>query len=330
VIAPEIEPDVALPKVWALHDGKIGIINQVVGVAEAVGLPFVSLKLDIKLPWRHVSPTFWPNPTRILAQSGLRPPWPSLVISCGHSGVGPALAIRAANQGRSFIVQVQDPRLARDRFDLMLIPEHDRARGANVLVTRGAVHRVTPAKLREAAERMSPALAALPHPRLAVLIGGNNKVYRLTPERMDALATQLATLCRRDGAALLVTPSRRTGAEGERILRDRLAGLPATIWDGSGENPYFAYLGLADAVLVTEDSVSMVTEASATGKPIYILGLEGGSTKFRRFHKVMADAGITRPFRGVLENWQYEPPADTQHAALELERRMRERGLWPS
>src|SRR3546814_15726728 len=79
----------------------------------------------------------------------------------------------------------------------------------------------------------------------------------------------------------MVTPSRRTGPDNEAILRARLAGLPAEIWDGEGENPYFAYLGLADAILVTADSVNMVCEAASTGKPVYVIALDGSSDKFR-------------------------------------------------
>ena len=81
-------------------------------------------------------------------------------------------------------------------------------------------------------------------------------------------------------------------------MQNRLAGLPASIWDGTGDNPYFAYLALADAVLVTADSVSMISEAAATGKPVHVLDLDGGSAKFSRFHQLMQHAGITRPFAG--------------------------------
>src|SRR5262249_51919797 len=146
--------------------------------------------------------------------------------------------------------------------------------------------------------------------------------YRLGLDRLAALADQLASLARRHGAGLLVTPSRRTGAAGERILRERLAEVPAYIWDGSGENPYFAMLALADAVIVTEDSVSMVTEAASTGKPVHVVPLEGGSRKFLQFHRLMREAGVTRPFAGTLESWRYEPPNDTARAAAEIHRRL--------
>ncbi len=155
-----------------------------------------------------------------------------------------------------------------------------------------------------------------------MLIGGQNRVYKLPLPRLAEIADQLAELSRREGVGLLVTPSRRTGAEGERILRERLAGVPATIWDGTGENPYFAFLALADAVIVTEDSVSMVTEAASTGKPVHVIELEGGSRKFDNFHRLMREAGVTRPFAGALEAWHYDPPNDTARAAAAVRRLM--------
>ncbi|MGB8839782.1 MAG: mitochondrial fission ELM1 family protein, partial [Aliidongia sp.] len=238
-----------------------------------------------------------------------------------------ALAVRDAANGGCLAVQIQDPKIAPRHFDLMLIPEHDKVRGPNVMVTRGAVHRVTAAKLAEAADHWRPLLAHLPTPRVAVLIGGNG-AYKLTAERMAALCATLATLAR-NGAGLMVTPSRRTGAAAERMLKEALAGLPAEIWDGTGDNPYFGYLALADHVVATADSVSMITEASATGKPVHILQLPGGSAKFARFHAAMAAAGITRHFAGRLDDWSYPRRDDTAEAGARIRRMMEERGLWP-
>jgi uncharacterized protein len=203
----------------------------------------------------------------------------------------------------------------------MVAPAHDPARGDNVFRTLGAVHRVTASRLAEGARCLAPRLAALPRPLVAVLLGGDNRVYRLTPRRFAAFADQLAALARQ-GFGIAVTPSRRTGAANEQLLRERLAGLPAFIWDGTGDNPYFGLLGLADAVLVTADSVSMVSEAAATGKPVYIVDVDGGSEKFARFHGALREAGITRPFAGTIERWSYAPPDDTARAAAEIRRRL--------
>jgi mitochondrial fission protein ELM1 len=105
-------------------------------------------------------------------------------------------------------------------------------------------------------------------------------------------------------------------------MRDVLAGLPGMIWDDRGDNPYAAFLGLADAVLVTEDSTNLATDAAATGKPVHVLPMPGrGSDKFRRFHAELARRGVARPFRGALESWTYPPLAETDRAARELLRR---------
>src|SRR3546814_9290061 len=80
------------------------------------------------------------------------------------------------------------------------------------------------------------------------------------------------------------TPSRRTGRRNEEILRRGRAGLPAEIWDGDGENPYFGILALADHVVVTGDSVNMVSEAASTGKPVHVVHLQGSSAKRSEEH----------------------------------------------
>jgi hypothetical protein len=150
-----------------------------------------------------------------------------------------------------------------------------------------------------------------------VLIGGSNNRYRLTAERMRVLADQLAALAK-GGAGLMITPSRRTEPEAARILAEALAGLPADIWDGAGDNPYFGLLGLADAVLVTRDSVSMTSEATFTGKPVQVIDLDGRSRRIELFHAHMERQGYTRRFAGTLERWSYMPPDDTAMAAARI------------
>ena len=311
------------PTIWVLHDGKIGMANQVRGLAEALGWPFTEKQLQIRAPWRFLPPSLWLAPARAIDPVGARlePPWPDIVIACGRNTVAPARLVKRASGGRSFWVQVQDPRFARSEVDLIVAPRHDPAPGENVFRTLGAVHRVTAAKLTADAARFAPVFAALPRPLVAVLIGGDNSVYRLTEQSFGALCDRLVALAK-SGVGLAITPSRRTGDTQRALLQKRLAGLPAFIWDGSGENPYFAMLGSADTIVVTADSVSMISEAAATGKPVHIVELEGGSEKFARFHQTMRAAGITRPFNGTLADWHYAPLDDTARAAAEIRRRL--------
>ena len=293
--------------------------SQVLGLAEATGFHLIEKRLAIRLPWAVLPPRLWLMPLHAAGHRGeqLTPPWPDLVVACGRNAAMPALAIKQASGGNTLVAQIQNPGVGQNEFDLFVVPEHDHIPAAKVIVTMGAVHRVTQARL--AAERgRFPALAAMPHPILSVLIGGTNKAYSLSRRRLSEIAESIAVILHRTGGSALVTPSRRTGDGGLSLLRDRLRGLSASIWDGTGENPYFAYLALADAFLVTADSVSMISEAAATGKPVHILSLDGGNAKFARFHAAMQAAGITRPFAGSIESWSYPIPDDTARAGAAL------------
>jgi uncharacterized protein len=313
------KPSDPSPIAWVLHDGKAGMASQALGLAEATGFRFIEKRLDIRFPWACLPPQLWFMPLRAAAGSGatLAPPWPDLVIGCGRNTVRPGLAIRRASGGRTVAAQIQYPGVGHAEFDLLVVPEHDHLTGPRVVLTQGAVHRVTKARL--AAERLRfPALAQLPRPILSVLIGGTSKAYRLTMRRLGEIAEALVAILRTDGGSVLLTASRRTGEPALALLRQRLAGLSATIWDGAGENPYYAYLALADALLVTADSISMISEAAATGKPVHVLGLDGGNAKLARFHRAMQEAGITRPFSGRIESWSYPVPDDTARAGAAL------------
>ena len=137
------------------------------------------------------------------------------------------------------------------------------------------------------------------------------------------LAKQLAAAAKAHSASLLITPSRRTGEDNLRIFERELAGVPHFLWDGQGDNPYFGMLGLADFIVVTADSVNMVSEAASTGKPVYVFDLPGGSEKFARFHRGLQDDGVTRPFTGVLEPYRYRPLDDMGAVAAKVKALLR-------
>lgn len=314
---------------WVVTDGKPGMENQCLGLAEELRVEPVVKRVVLRSPWRELGP-FFRLGGRFAADSRgdpIAPPWPDLLIGSGRQSIIPSLVARRCSRGRTFTVQIQDPVISPRHFDLVIVPRHDRVRGSNVLVTLGALHRVTAERITEAANRATPRLAHLPRPLVAVLIGGSNAAYRLTPTVMGDLAEQLERMARRNRAGLLITCSRRTGSDNEAILRARVRDLPGEMWDGTGENPYFAYLGLADAIVVTADSVSMVSEACSTGKPVYVVDLEGGSGKFQAFHETLHDDGFTRPFSGTIDSWHYPPLADTAQVAAEVRRLLRDKQL---
>ncbi|MDX1711409.1 MAG: mitochondrial fission ELM1 family protein [Rhodovibrionaceae bacterium] len=313
---------------WIVSDGKAGIEGPCLGLAEALGVEPEVKRIDVRAPWRWLPPNLWPAALSAPGPAGdrLSPPWPDLVIANGRKAMAPAAAIRRASGGRAFVVVLQAPQMRLDAFDLVIAPKHDRLEGANVFSVQGSITRIRPETLSEEAERFAGELKPLPRPRVAVLIGGTSKVHRMDMESACNLAEGLARMAREEGCGLMITASRRTGKEAFALIREALADLPAVLWDGTGPNPYFAYLGAADAIVVTEDSVNMVSEAATTGKPVLVAALSGGSAKFRRFHADMAAAGITRPFHGRLDEWSYTPLDEAGRAAAEVARRLAQRG----
>ncbi len=316
--------------VWAVTEGHIGTENQARGVAEALigaGAGTIVVKrIAVRAPWRWLPPSLWPVPLTALGGEGdtLEPPWPDVLVSCGRRAAVPNLAVRKRSGGAILSVHIQRPYMPSDRFDLVVVPRHDNLHGANVHVTRAAVHRVTAERLakgrRDAVDRADPARHAV-----TVLIGGSNRRHRFTEEIAARFGESLAGLCRRRPIDLRLTPSRRTNPAIVRILAERLAGTGAEIWDGSGDNPYFAWLAVADTIVVTWDSVSMTSEALATGKPVYVLPLEGVSRRIDRFHAGLQADGYTRVFDGALDCWTYDPPDDTAAAADAIRARLQAR-----
>jgi mitochondrial fission protein ELM1 len=286
--------------------------SQCVGLAEALGLKPIVKRVSLRAPWRQLTPYMRIGGNAQFADGSdpLVPPWPDLLIATGRHSVAASLLVRKLSRGETKTVQLQDPVIARSNFDLVVVPRHDQLSGANVVSTRGALHRITPAVLREGAERLTPRIAGLRPPYVGVLIGGSNAAYKLGPEEMAPMARQLAVCARDMNASLLITPSRRTSPEALRVLRNELVQIPHFLWDGEGNNPYFGILGLADCLVVTCDSVNMVSEAASTGKPVYVVDLPGGSKKFGRFHRAMREDGITRTFAGKLESYSYVPLDD--------------------
>lgn len=315
--------------IWAMSDGRAGIEAQAIGLSEAVArlrkaevtVKRIAWKGKLgRLPWwLNLTPRRWLTP-----DSDFGPPWPDILIAAGRATLPLAIRIKKWSGGKTFVVQIQDPRVPAKFFDLVIPPNHDRLKGDNVVSIIGAPHRVTEKKLADEYRRFAKAIDPLPHPRAAVLIGGRSRAFDLTPERAAAIANQIQQALEQDGGSVLLTFSRRTPAQARALLTARLKHLPGVIWDGEGDNPYFAFLAGADYILVTEDSANMATEAASTGKPVFILKMDGQSLKFRLFHEELERHGAARPFGGAFHGWTYEPLAETDRAAAEVLARMDE------
>jgi mitochondrial fission protein ELM1 len=311
--------------VWIISDGKAGHELQMLGVAQALGAETQVKRVSptglfkLAAPWGPVAPS-----ARFgKARSAFSPPWPDIALATGRLTTPYIRALKRKAGLRTFTVILLDPKVSAATADLFWVPEHDTRRGANVMTTLTSPHRYSPARIAELRQTVPPVIAALPTPRIAVLIGGPNGVYTYSDADIRRLADALGSLAA-SGAGLMITPSRRTPPALLAAIEGATHGARRILWDGTGDNPYPDFLAHADAFLVTADSVNMAGEAAATGKPIHIFTPSGGSPKFARFHAALERCGATRPLteRGCSENWTYTPLDSARVIADEIVRRM--------
>ena len=326
-------------KIWILSDGRMGMRAQCLGLGQALtdhlDLKYPIYDLKISLPrllawlppfWLHK--IFWISGgmplTRfmsfisLLSEHAQKPThYPDIVISCGRRTIVPTLLLAhaAKKQGHACrTIYLQDPRYGYTDFDLILPPEHDVARNPslqakNVIPTKGAIHRINDTVLAQAKETFSTMFKHVQSgPNIALLLGGPNKGYRFP----DNLATQwghmLGKYAHDNEARLLMTASRRTPQSAFLALTTacQAQAKNSYIWDNISPNPYLGMLAWADAIILTNDSINMISEACATGKPVFMLSLEGHYPKFEIFYQNLSQLGLITPITETLpipQNW---------------------------
>lgn len=292
--------------IWVLTDDRPGNVNQALGVAESLGLPFKIKRVGYNA-FVHL-----PNILRGASGIGiekksfeqLQAPWPKLVISAGRRSAPLLRYIKKQSQGQTRIVQLMRPDAGYKDFDLIAVPYHDKVKMApNILRTLGSPHKFSADKIKDAAEYWKPKFMHLPRPWLGVMIGGAVKHGKMTVQHAKELIEPIVTAAQSKGGSLLITTSRRTPEDVIEFIESKLK-LPhyMHVWGGQQENPYSGFLALSSVLIVTGDSMSMCSEACATGKPVYIFSSDDFTKpKHRRFHNQLYRDGYAKPHAEFLD-----------------------------
>ena len=266
------------PRVWAVASYRAGENSQISGLANRLGSEVVIKRL-------HYNAGAGPlGLFRTISCRGidttrsdvLAPPWPDVVISAGLKNEPVCRWIEARSGGRTRLVFLGRTWARRDVFDLVVTtPQYRLAQEPNVLHNLMTQHGVTPARLAAERDRWRAKCSTLPQPILGVLVGGDSGPFVLGRRAARRLAQMINTMVRARGGSAIVTTSSRTRGEVADVLETALT-VPASLHryrPNDPDNPYFGILALADAFVVTSDSVAMLSEAAATGRPVHIFDL---------------------------------------------------------
>jgi hypothetical protein len=283
------------PTVWVLKCHRVGDHGQSLALAQALGWPFIVKETSFH--WYELF--FALASCATLAglnrrrSSPLVPPWPDLVIVAGRPNETPAKWIRKQSGGRARIVVIGRYWTPPNELDFVVTtPQFRLPENANVLHNSFPLHPVTSTALAEAREIWTPRLAGSCPPYVTVLVGGSSGPYVFSRESARRLGREASALARSLNATLLVSTSARTTRRAMKVLESAI-DVPCLFYrwrQGDPDNPYLGFLALADAVIVTGDSMSMLAEACSTGRPVYVFEFGGGPAAMRgprsRNHKV--------------------------------------------
>jgi mitochondrial fission protein ELM1 len=319
-------------QICSLSDGNAGNVRQVDALARALAAghsaddpplgPIHRLTLQPRLPWRLFAPRRLGNAEHAfgtdLAELLLAPP--TVAIGCGRQA---ALATRLLRERGSRAVQILNPRIDPSHWDVVIAPQHDRLRGANVISTLGSLHPINDDWLAAARQRFAH-FADLPSPRTAVLLGGKTRHARFDRMAFEVLASKLEVALACNGGSVMLTTSRRTDRELRGVLAHRYDDTPGFVWRGAkdGENPYDGLLAWADRIVCSPDSVNMITEACATRVPVFVFDPSRVRGRPRAFLDALLASGRIRAMDPQLAPFDVEPLRETARVAAEVRERL--------
>lgn len=287
------------PVVWVLLSPRAGDNTQLLALANRLAAGFIAKRFvfhGLESPFRIVLGATLKGLAHG-AGNALNGTAPDVLLVAGRPNEAVAFWIKHHLNPDVKIVYVGSPWADFAKFDLVITtPQYRLPRLPNILQNDLPLHDVLPERLAEAASQWSEEIDRLPKPRTALLVGGRSGPYLFGPQSAARLATLASARANAQGGSLLVTTSARTLPAATKALFEAIA-VPSHrfAWRPDTPNPFHAYLGLADEFVVTADSVSMLTEACATGKPVFLFDTETGRRSMRAEENRMEKTGKMPP-----------------------------------
>ena len=297
-----------------LTQGMHGMISQVEGLAKALDIDFTHHKVELNHFWKLIPPNLSPISQSIFKK--INHDDFDVIISCGRKSVIPSIYLKNTANKKVFNIHIQDPKVNLNHFDFIVAPKHDAIEGKNVINTKGAIHYLTENEISENKDYLSSFIKKDERKIWALIMGGPTKYYDYSTKNMKHIFTALYKLLKKHNFQLVVIPSMRTPINTIHYARE-FFGENHTVIEDVDKKAYLSALAIAENIVVTCDSSSMISEAALTGKPIYIASIlpKKNDKRFQRFRNLFRELNIIRNLGEEVEIWSYEKLDETNRVA---------------
>ena len=291
-----------------LTEGMHGMISQVEGLAKALDLDFIHEKIELDSLWKFIPPKLTPIQSFVF-KNNIEKNF-DIIISCGRKSVIPSIYLKQKFKNKVMNIHIQDPKVSLDNFDYVVAPEHDSLSGKNVLISKGAIHYLRDGELEENKNYLK---SQVNKEKLVTLIfGGPNRYYKYDNQIIDEIFSKIKNNFINKGYQLIFIPSMRTPKTIIDKAKDYFDESQIVITNVD-KKAYLCSLKLADHIVVTCDSTSMISEAAMTGKPIYVAQVPAikKNDRFEKFFELFKSLNIIKDFENSLKVWNYEKLNET-------------------
>ena len=297
-----------------LTQGMHGMISQVEGLGKALGIDFTHHTVELNNFWKIFPPKFTPISQSVYKK--INKTDFDLIISCGRKSVIPSIHLKNNSKKKVFNIHIQDPKVNLKNFDIIVAPEHDSIQGQNVISTKGAIHYLTNNEIIKNKDYLSSLIKKDQRNICSLILGGPTKYYDYSLKNMENIFFILKDFLVENDFQLVVIPSMRTPKNSINFAKEYF-GENHTIIDNIDKKAYLSALSISENIVITCDSISMISEAALTGKPIYVANISPRKSdkRFQKFKNLFRRLNIIRNLGEDEKNWNYQKLDETNRVA---------------
>tara|TARA_B100001057_G_scaffold160114_1_gene160762 strand:+ start:3101 stop:4051 length:951 start_codon:yes stop_codon:yes gene_type:complete len=303
-----------------LTEGMHGMISQVEGLAKALNLEFIHEKIELNNFWKMIPPKITPIQDFVF-RNKISEKF-NIVISCGRKSVIPSIFLKKKFGNKIMNIHIQDPKVSLKNFDFIIAPEHDALKGKNVIESKGAIHYLRDNELIENMNYLKPRIQK--EKIITLIVGGPNKYYSFKDNIIENIFLKIEKNFINNDYQLIFIPSMRTP---QRII-DKAKNFfknDEIIVTDVDKRAYLSSIKLADHIVVTCDSTSMISEVAMTGKPVYVAQMPTikNNTRFKKFFELFKSLNIIRDLEDTVEEWNYKKLNETDRISGYIEKQFK-------